>query len=195
MVNLQRRANYVAITAVVMAGALSGCSGNLEEVEGPVLETLASKSETTATTTRAADRPVDPKDFERAGMSVFSYRIGEHSGVCAISPHGVTCQGQTPKDAPMVTAVPLPPRKADSIYAGEDGMHYTVFEGVGPAQGELLPGQSIRVNENFCHYPDDATLRCTSGDALSYTITDSEGAIHPSGQLDDPPVWTLPEYW
>ena len=73
-------------------------------------------------------------------------------------------------------------------------MHYTVFEGVGPSQGDLRPGQSIRVNENHCSYPDDDTLRCASGDALSYTI-ESDGTITPHGHLDDPPVWTLPDYW
>lgn len=148
-----------------------------------------------ATTTRAADKPVNPKDYERAGMSIFRYDIGTHTGTCAISPHGVTCTGGTPADAPMVTAVPLPPRKADAIYAGEDGMHYTVFEGVGPAQGDLKPGQSIQVNENFCSYPDDSTLKCRSGNSMSYTVTGDRGTITPEGQLDDPPVWTLPDYY
>lgn len=165
-----------------------------------MLERVSSISESpesenaTVTTTRAADRPVDPADYERAGMSIFSYYLDGYAGTCAISPHGATCQGATPDDAPTVTAVPLPPRKADAIYAGTDGMHFTVFEGVGPSQGDLRPGQLIRVNENVCSYPDDDTLRCASGDALSFTIA-SDGTITTDGQLDDPPVWTLPDYW
>ena len=165
-----------------------------------MLEKVSSISESpesetaTVTTTRAADTPVDPADYERAGMSIFSYYLDGYAGRCAISPHGATCQGATPNDAPTVTAVPLPPRKADAIYAGTDGMHFTVFEGVGPSQGDLRPGQSIRVNENVCSYPDDDTLRCASGDALSFTIA-SDGTITTDGRLDDPPVWTLPDYW
>ncbi|WP_087117492.1 hypothetical protein [Corynebacterium urinipleomorphum] len=202
-----RRASRVAAvsaTAAVAALTLTGCSGNLEETQEPVLETLSRVSESSqatetvtsvTSTTRAADRPVNPADYERAGMSIFTYDIGSHTGTCAISPHGVTCQGATPSDAPMVTAVPLPPRKADAIYAGTDGMHFTVFEGVGPSQGDLKPGQSIRVNENFCSYPDDETLRCSSGDSMSYTISGRDGTITPHGRVDDPPVWTLPDYW
>ena len=190
-----------AAATVVAVLTLAGCSENLEEAEGPVLETLTSISEsqqpteTVTSTTRGADRPVNPQDYERAGMSIFTYDIGTRTGTCAISPHGVTCQGATPHDAPMVTAVPLPPRKADAIYAGTDGMHFTVFEGVGPSQGDLDPGQSIRVNENVCSYPDDATLRCSSGETMSYTISGADGAITPHGRVDDPPVWTLPDYW
>lgn len=199
MARSRRTARTTAVAAAA-ALTLAGCSQNLEEAQGPVLETVSQISESpesetaTVTTTRAADTPVDPEDYERAGMSIFTYHLGARTGTCAISPHGATCQGTTPNDAPTVTAVPLPPRKADAIYAGTDGMHYTVFEGVGPSQGDLRPGQSIRVNENHCSYPDDDTFRCASGDALSYTI-DSDGTITPHGHLDDPPVWTLPDYW
>ncbi len=150
-----------------------------------------SPASSTTTTSRAADTPVDPKTFERAGMSVFTYIVGSRTGTCAISPHGATCQGLTPPDAPMVTAVPLPPRQADSVYIGEDSMHYTVFEGVGPSQGTLHPGESITVRENRCRYPDGETLQCTSG-GDSFTVT-SDGKITPSGTLVDPPVWTLPD--
>ncbi len=162
--------------------------------------TSSSGASTTSTgTTRATpatprpDVPVNPGDFERAGMSVFTYIVGARTGTCAISPHGATCQGTTPSDAPVVTAVPLPPRKADAIYVGEDGMHYTVFEGVGPSQGTLDHGRSISVRENLCRYPDDNTLTCISGMG-SFTIS-ADGAIAPHGQLHDPPVWTLPDYY
>lgn len=190
----------LAATATVAALSLAVCSEKLAETEEPVLGTLSrtseSESETaTVTSTRPADRPVDPQDYERAGMSIFTYHLGSYTGTCAISPHGVTCQGATPNDAPTVTAVPLPPRKADAIYAGTDGMHYTVFEGVGPSQGDLRPGQSIRVNENHCSYPDDQTLRCSSGDSMSYTISGDNGEITTDGVVSDPPVWTLPDYW
>lgn len=167
-------------------------------------ETTTAEEETTSekesekdreSSSSKADVPVNPKDYERAKMSIFTYDIGTHTGTCAMSPHGVTCTGGTPADAPMVTAVPLPPRKADAIYAGEDGMHYTVFEGVGPSQGDLKPGQSIQINENFCSYPDKKTLKCSSGDSMSYTITGNDGKISPKGQLDEPPVWTLPDYY
>lgn len=144
--------------------------------------------------TTGVDKPVNPANYERAGMSIFSFDLGGYDGTCAISPHGVTCTGATPKDAPTVTAVPLPPRKADAIYAGEDGMHYTIFEGVGPAQGSLKPGQSIQINENFCSFPDKKTLKCRSGNSMSYTIS-ADGEISPTGRVDDPPVWTLPDYY
>lgn len=148
---------------------------------------------TAASTTRGPDVPVDPANYERAGMSIFTYRVGERTGTCAISPHGATCQGVTPPDAPTVTAVPLPPRKADAIYTGRDGMHFTLFEGVGPTQGDLRPGQSITVEENRCFYPSDNALQCES-DGRSFTIQ-ADGTITASGQLDEPPVWTLPDYY
>lgn len=155
----------------------------------PASETSTQTS--AASTTRQPDKPVDPAAFERAGMSVFTYVLGAYSGTCAISPHGATCKGTTPADAPTVTAVPLPPRQADAIYIGEDGMHFTLFEGVGPSQGTLHPGESITVNENSCRYVNDKTLQCTSG-GDSFDIA-ADGMITPSGVLNDPPVWTLPD--
>lgn len=143
--------------------------------------------------TRGPDVPVNPAAYERAGMSVFTYDLGSYSGTCAISPHGATCQGRTPADAPTVTAVPLPPRKADAIYTGDDGMHFTVFEGVGPSQGRVEAGQSITVEENSCWYPTDDTLRCRSR-GNTFTI-EPDGTIATDGQLDPPPVWTLPDYY
>lgn len=194
------------LAALAVVGTLAGCAGSdVAEPSSPeftkIKETTAKEptteetttEETTPSKTRRADTPVNPADYERAGMSVFTYDVGDFSGTCAISPHGATCQGVTPDDAPMVTAVPLPPRKADAIYAGEDGMHFTVFEGVGPSQGRIDPGQSITINENSCSYPDDETLRCVSG-ANSFTVH-GDGEITTDGQLDQPPVWTLPDYY
>ena len=201
-----------ALAALAVVGTLAGCAGSdVAEPSSPeftkIKETTAkeitpekttseketTESSSTPPTTRKSDTPVNPANYERAGMSVFTYDVGDFSGTCAISPHGATCQGVTPNDAPMVTAVPLPPRKADAIYAGEDGMHFTVFEGVGPSQGRIDPGQSITINENSCAYPDDETLRCVSG-ANSFTVH-GDGEITTDGQLDQPPVWTLPDYY
>lgn len=164
-----------------------------ESTEASATESAAKTTtvEPSPSTTRQPDVPVNPAAFERAGMSVFTYVLGGYAGTCAISPHGATCKGTTPVDAPMVTAVPLPPRQADAIYIGEDGMHFTLFEGVGPSQGTLHPGQSITVNDNSCRYVDDRTLQCASG-SDSFVIT-ADGSITPHGVLNDPPVWTLPD--
>ena len=162
-----------------------------EPAPDPVKETVTEVA--TISLTRGADVPVNPANYERAGMSVFTYNLGSYSGTCAISPHGATCEGKTPSDAPMVTAVPLPPRKADAIYTGDDGMHFTVFEGVGPSQGRVNAGQSITVQENSCRYPTSNTLTCISR-GNSFTIQ-PDGTITTSGQLDPPPVWTLPDYY
>ena len=153
-----------------------------------------SSSSSEKTTSRGSHTPVNPADYERAGMSIFTYNIDGVQGDCAISPHGATCQGGTPTDAPMVTARPLPPRQADSIYIGRDGMHWTIFEGVGPSQGKLNPGQSISVGNAKCWYPDDDTLQCSSGHD-SFKITAPDGKISISGTLVDTPVWDLPDYW
>lgn len=167
------------------------------EAEESETKTKESKSKGTTSrkpsATRGPDVPVNPANYERAGMSVFTYDLGSYSGTCAISPHGATCQGKTPADAPTVTAVPLPPRKADAVYTGDDGMHFTVFEGVGPSQGRVEAGQSIAVEENSCWYPTDDTLRCKSR-GNSFTI-EPDGTIVTDGQLDPPPVWTLPDYY
>ena len=193
---------------------LTGCSQTSESASGgaaplTTVSTMAAKEAASATqfgtksasetstqtsaasTTRQPDKPVDPAAFERAGMSVFTYVLGDYSGTCAISPHGATCKGATPADAPTVTAVPLPPRQADAIYIGEDGMHFTLFEGVGPSQGTLHPGESITVNENSCRYADDKMLQCRSG-GDSFDIA-ANGSISFNGKLNDPPVWTLPD--
>lgn len=183
--------------ALVAIAVLAGCSSqDVTEPDEPAFTKIAGTTpETTTpeTTKRGPDVPVDPAKYERAGMSVFTYNLGSFSGTCAISPHGATCQGVTPDDAPMVTAVPLPPRQADAVYAGRDGMHFTVFEGVGPSQGRINAGESITVAENSCAYPSDDTLRCVSG-GNSFTIH-GDGTITTDGQLDLPPVWTLPDYY
>lgn len=200
------------LAALTVVGTLAGCAGNdvaepnapeftkIEETtteettsEETTTEETTTESSSTPSKTRKADTPVNPADFERAGMSVFTYDVGDFSGTCAISPHGATCQGITPDDAPTVTAVPLPPREADAIYIGEDGMHFTLFEGVGPSQGSIDPGESITINENSCSYPNEETLRCASG-SNSFTVH-GDGTITTDGQLDLPPVWTLPDYY
>lgn len=207
-----KRCSALLGTALTLAAAGCGDDKDVAEPTNPGFIKLSQTSEqtttsatttatssqattrtTAASTTRGSDVPVNPADYERAGMSIFTYRVGQRTGTCAISPHGATCQGVTPPDAPTVTAVPLPPRKADAVYTGRDGMHFTVFEGVGPTQGDLRPGQSITVEENRCFYPADYALQCESG-SRSFTIQ-ADGTITASGKLDEPPVWTLPDYF
>lgn len=64
---------------------------------------------------------------------------------------------------------------------------------VGPTQGDLRPGQSITVEENRCFYPADYAFECESG-SRSFTIQ-ADDTITASGKLDEPPVWTLPDYF
>ncbi len=206
--SLSVRVLPVAAATVVLTAFLSACGdgGNSQALSTVAVHSLERATETTTgpgdepetssatTTRRGPDTPVDPADYERAGMSIFTYQVGDVVGDCAISTHGATCEGGTPRDAPMVTARPLPPRQADAIYIGRDGMHWTVFEDVGPSQGSLSPGQSIQVGAAKCRYPDDETLQCTSG-GDSFTVTAPDGEISISGTLVDTPVWDLPDYY
>lgn len=178
------------------AFVLVGC-GSDPQTETVTMTTIDETSaEAPTSETPRPDQPVNPLDYERPGteMSVFTYTIEGSEADCAISSHGVTCQVATPSDAPMVTAVPLEPQRANAIYIGNDGMHWTLFEGVGRSQGELNPGQSITVDGSTCAYPEEDVLECSSrGD--SFTISGSDHRATLNGNLVDTPVWTLPEVY
>lgn len=146
-------------------------------------------SRSEASRTGAPAAPVDPKNFEIKGMSVFNYTVDGYKGTCAVSKVGVSCTGKTPKDAPEVTAVPHPPKKADAIYAGEDGLHYTVFTGMPGTRNELQHGQSIKVGDHRCEFLDESILECRSA-RDSFTISGPDGAIDPSRKPDTPPMFT-----
>ncbi|GAB3086242.1 hypothetical protein [Corynebacterium aquatimens] len=191
---MRAHSTTVAIGAVATSVLLVGCSV-FNEAQ-PADDTVylspvnpTDSEETTVSQTRAPDVPVDPNNYLVKGMSMVTFRVSSFTGTCAISAIGVSCTGTTPTDAPQVTAVPHPPKKADAVFVGDEGLHYTVFTGMPSANKQLIDGQSISVADHSCHYKDSDTFQCRSGED-SFTISGPRGVIKPSRKPDTPPMFT-----
>ncbi|AZA08587.1 hypothetical protein [Corynebacterium pseudopelargi] len=199
----------VGLSALVAALALVGCGGE-QEAESPSSTAVLKSAESTAASEassepsseapaeepqseepqEAAEEPapsgeiidVDPEGYVQGQSHMFRYTVGGESGECYISDKGVACTGQAPEDAPEVEMAPLPRQKPGAIAAGENGLYYTIFEGVPPAQKDLEPGQRIAAGAGVCTAENADLLRCESN-GKSFSIQAPGKKIVPESEL------------
>lgn len=134
-------------------------------------------------TTEAELVDVDSETFAVASGHVFYYELGDSRSECLITETGASCFANVPDDVPDIQIPPFPPNRPSAVTTGDDGVDYTMVEGVPPAQETLEPGQRVRMGEAECSLPDASTLRCTY-EGVGFTVSGPDRMA----ELDEEPI-------
>ncbi|MGO1555049.1 hypothetical protein [Candidatus Corynebacterium faecigallinarum] len=145
--------------------ALSACGSDGEDA--PLTEFSA------APTTSAPDvTEVDPASFEMDGRYVFDVPMGDDTTtLCILVDGAVTCTGKAPEDAPDVEIPPFPAQRPGAVSLDDDGLTWTMVEGIPPAPGVLDPSQRISDGDVTCETDESGSLDCSLGEngfAINY---------------------------
>ncbi|AZA12021.1 hypothetical protein [Corynebacterium gerontici] len=125
---------------------------------------------------------VDPAAYAQGENYIFGYNVGGEKGECFISNRGVSCTGNAPENAPEIQMPPFARQQPKAIAAGPQGLYYTVFEGVPPAQAELAVGQKIQAGAGSCVAETPELLRCEA-QGHAFSIQAPNRLIVPEGEL------------
>jgi hypothetical protein len=187
--NARARINVRLAPAVIAVAAalLSGCSSGEEDLT----PTFAEQATNTATAEGAGVEDVDPADYMLNGNVVFDYRTGgDETGLCIIeaddaAPDAVTCTGTAPDDAPDIEVPPFGQQRPGAARITDEGITYTLVEGIPSAPGALEPDQRITVGEASCEIGGDRELRCAVGKTV-LTVSGEDRTMTLTGDvLDD----------
>lgn len=175
--------NNLTLTGVLLGSALlslSACSSGSGDRDAASPETAA----TTTTETAAPDvTDVDPAHFEMDGRYIFNVsRDDDTATLCVMGDGSITCSGKAPEDAPDVTITPFPTQPPGAIILDEDGLTWSILEGVPPAPGSLGPSQRISDGGITCVTDAESSLDCARGDN-GFTIDHKEGAVSLRGTV------------
>ena len=154
-----RPRQFLTVVAVISTLGLVACGAD---------DSAASAEPVETTEIELVD--VDPETFAVASGHVFYYNLGDSRSECVISETGASCFANVPDDVPDIQIPPFPPNRPSAVTTGDDGVDYTMVEGVPPAQETLEPGQRVRMGQTECLLPDASTLRCTY-DGVGFTVS------------------------
>ena len=137
--------NHLSLTGVLFGSALfalSACSAGSDDEDTSAPEPTMTPAETTSAAPDVTE--VDPTTFEMDGRYVFDVPMGDDTTtLCIMGDSTVTCTGKPPEDAPDVEIPPFPMQRPGAVSLDDEGLTWTMVEGVPPAPGTLEPSQRI----------------------------------------------------
>lgn len=163
---------FLTVAAVISTLGLVACGADDSAVSAEPVET-----------TEAELVDVDPETFAVGSGHVLRYEIDGSSGECVISERGASCFATVAEDVPDIEIPPFPEMRPSAVTAGEEGVDYTMIEGVPRAEETLDVGERIRIGGSECSRLDGSTLRC-SYDGVGFTVSGADREV----ELDEDPI-------
>jgi hypothetical protein len=194
--NVKLLSRGIVVVGAVACLTLAGCSSEEDSQTEPTLtqvnEVAESDSESepqdgdgAAEVDDTDVEEIDPATFRDRDSYLFDYSTGgEVVGLCIFDEEEVTCTGTPPDDAPDIEVPPFPEGRPTAATIDEDGVTYTMVEGVPPAPAELSPGQSVTFGDVSCEMSDGPELHCEVGES-SLTISGDDRDMVAVGDLQD----------
>ncbi|MDN5723410.1 MAG: hypothetical protein L0J74_00155 [Corynebacterium sp.] len=176
--------NSLSLTGALFGSALlalSACSAGSDDEGTSAPEATMTPAETTSAAPDVTE--VDPASFEMDGRYVFDVPMGDDTTTLCIMVDGaVTCTGKAPEDAPDIEIPPFPVQRPGAVSLDDEGLTWTMVEGVPPAPGKLEPSQRISDGDVTCETDESGSLDCANGDH-GFAINYEDAAISVRGTV------------
>lgn len=178
------------VAVLIPACVLSACLGDTLDQTQPASKTQAATTTMTSVMMPPLDfdssnlESVDVSQFSSGATSGFSYTNDDEKGFCALNAGAVVCSGFADDSVPDVKFTDFSTVRPTAIGLGENGLAYTLTEGLPQISNELRPGHRVDFGKVECAKPSTRALTCRTASA-AFTIDGAELKIHTQGTVLD----------